>query len=331
MDNLENRSSIKTEKDIKVSLVDFSIVVPAFNELENLEPIIDGIHKTMASLEYSYEILIVDDGSTDGSDKFLEDISANDLDIRFVSLSRNFGHMAALTAGLEYARGRKAVVSLDADGQHPPEFIRDMIEQWRMGADIVQSIRRSSRNLNSFKTLTSRSFYALLRFLSDSDLPEGAADFRLMDREVVDALNGLPETDRFLRGLVHWVGFKMVCLPYVAKERTFGSTKYSYPKMLRLAISGITSFTTRPLRLALLAGIIVSLAAFSYAIYIFFCYLFGVALVPGWTSMLLAVLILSGVQLLSIGVLSEYFARMFTEQKKRPVYIVRSNSSSKRR
>ncbi len=284
---------------------------------------IDRLREVADGLGEPYEILCVNDGSTDGTESLLESLAAEDERIRPVHFSRNFGHMAALTAGLELAEAQGAVLCLDADGQHPPEMIPRMVEGWRKGADIVQAVRIHTRQGGFLKSATSRLFYHLLNYLADADLPDGAADFRLLDRQVVDALNALPERVRFVRALVYWVGFRREVVPYEAAPRLAGSSKYGLIQMVQLALSGITSFSTRPLRISLFVGAAVTLLAFFYALYILWCFATGVALVPGWTSMLLVVLTLSGVQLMALGIASEYLARLYFEQKHRPVYLLR--------
>ncbi len=303
---------------------EYSFVLPAYNEEANLEAMTARLLGAGKELDGGFEIVWVNDGSSDRTAELLDRLAGEHPEVRPVHLSRNFGHMAALTAGLECARASKAVITLDADGQHPPELIPKMLEKWRDGADIVQMIREGTPDESALKRVTSRSFYRVISFLGETRIPEGAADFRLLDRSVVDTLNGLPERVRFLRGLVHWVGFEMASIPYRAEKRAAGVTKYSFLKMLALGLNGIVSFSIRPLRLAFFFGAGITFMAFLYALYILYCYLTGVELVPGWTSMLLALLVLSGVQLLTIGIASEYLAQLFLEQKHRPIYIVRT-------
>jgi dolichol-phosphate mannosyltransferase len=212
---------------------------------------------------------------------------------------------------------------MDSDGQHPPEMIPALVQKWREGADIVQTVRRATEGETLFKRVTSSAFYGILNRLSDLELPEGAADFRLLDRQVVDALNQLPERNRFLRGLVYWVGFRLVTVEYEAERRMSGVTKYNARKMMSFALNGITAFSSKPLRLSLFLGLGILAAAACYAVYILGCYLADIPLVPGWTSLLLATLLLSGIQLLMLGVVSEYLGRLLTEAKGRPIYIRR--------
>lgn len=307
--------------------VRLSFIVPACNEVMNVEPLLRRLIAVGESLGGAFEILWINDGSTDGTAEVLDAMAAADARVRVLHLSRNFGHMAALSAGLEAARADGAVVCLDADGQHPPELIPELVNRWKAGADIVQTVRRSTADETSFKRITSRMFYSLLNRMSDLDLPEGAADFRLLDRQVVDALNSLPERQRFLRGLVRWIGFRQELLPYDAPPRMGGTTKYSTRKMLMFALSGITSFSIRPLRMIFGLGLLVLFLAFVYALYVLWEFVTGGHLVPGWASLMLVVLFLGGIQLLTLGVASEYLGRVYEESKHRPIYVVREKRS----
>lgn len=302
----------------------YSFVLPAFNECENVRPMTARLLLAAKQLDGPVEVVWVDDGSTDGTAEAMDWLASEYGNVRVVHLARNFGHMAALTAGLEHAHGSGAIITLDADGQHPPELIAEFVARWRGGAEIVQAIRLPDKDTPTFKHATSRGFYAVMRWLSGMDLPDGAADFRLLDRQVVDTINRLPERERFLRAIVYWVGFRRETVTYTPARRAGGTTKYTGARMLLLALSGLTSFSTRPLRLAFLLGTLVSLAAMCYAVFILICFCIGIPLVPGWTSMLLVSLTLGGVQLLALGIASEYLPRIFVEQKNRPVYIVRN-------
>lgn len=302
---------------------ELTFVLPAFNEEVNIDEMTRQLHDAAGRTGLSYEILWINDGSTDGTYDKLEEWSRRDPRVRAIHFSRNFGHMAALTAGLEHSRASGAVICLDADGQHPPDLIPQMVDIWRSGADVVQSVRTSTADERAFKRLSSRLFYVVLNYLSDLDLAEGAADFRLLDRQVVNALVSLPERVRFIRGLVQWIGFRRVMLPYKARPRMGGEAKYNLTKMIRLGLSGITSFSIRPLRLAFVVGLVVLLLAATYGVYVLIAWLAGIELVKGWPSLLLTVLILGGIQLIMLGILSEYLARVYLEIKGRPVYVQR--------
>ncbi len=304
----------------------FSFVLPVYNEAVSLGAVHARLAAAGGALGEPFEIIYADDGSTDGTDALLDGLAAGDGRVSVLHLSRNFGHMAALTAGLEHARATGAVICLDADGQHPPEMIAAMVEKWRGGADIVQALRREYGGAPWLKRATSSLFYRAINYLSDLQIPQGAADFRLMDRRVVAVINALPERDRFLRGLIYWVGFRVETLPYDQAARLAGESKYDYWRMLRFALNGITSFSTRPLRLSFFCAALVALASVAYAVYVLACWLAGSPLSPGWASLILCILVLHTMELLAIGVISEYLARLYDEQKGRPVYVLRGKN-----
>ncbi len=307
----------------------YSFVLPAYNEASNIAPMTERLMSVGESLDGAFEIVWVNDGSTDGADAAIDGVANAHSCVRALHFTRNFGHMAALCAGLEAARATHAVIMLDADGQHPPELIPEMVRHWRDGADIVQTIRIESGALGSGKRLTSRWFYKVFNALADTDIPEGAADFRLLDREVVDALNNLPERVRFMRGLVQWVGFKQAQLPYAQEDRLSGETKYDLWRMMAFALSGITSFSVRPLRLAFVLTLLVVALVAVYSMYVLAAIVTGKYLAPGWTSTMFIILILGAAQLLVIGIASEYLARMYVEQKQRPIYLVRKRNNAR--
>lgn len=300
-----------------------SVVLPAFNEADNIRPVTERLCTALEALGHPFEILWVNDGSTDDTEVLLQSLEAEDSRVRALHFSRNFGHMAALCAGLEAARATGAVISMDADGQHPPELLSELVALWEGGADIVQTLRDPATQEGWLKQQTSKGFYRVLSLLADIELPAGAADFRLMDRQAVDALNNLPERARFVRGLVQWVGFDCQYLHYASAPRLHGETKYSFLKMVRFALSGLTSFSVRPLRLSFLMALIVIALAAGYSLFVLWAKYAGLALTPGWASILLVMMLLGGAQLLAIGIASEYLARTYMEQKHRPVYILK--------
>ena len=289
----------------------YSFVLPAYNEATNVAPMTERLCAVAGKLDGAVEILWVDDGSTDGTAVVLDELAAGNPAVRVLHFSRNFGHMAALCAGLEAARATHAVITLDADGQHPPELIPGMVQKWRDGADIVQTIRGEATDLGIGKRMTSRGFYAVFNLLADTDIPDGAADFRLLDREVVDALNNLPERVRFVRGLVHWVGFNRVMLSYTPEARLSGETKYGMLRMMSFALSGITSFSVRPLRLAFVLTLLVVGLVAVYSGYVLLAMLSGKFLTPGWTSTMFIILLLGIETLGCVGVYKSIKKHMF--------------------
>jgi dolichol-phosphate mannosyltransferase len=303
-----------------------SIVVPLYNEEGNVQPLLDrivGIAERLPGIT-SYEIVLVNDGSTDGTLAQIRKQMRARENIVAVSLSRNFGHQVAATAGIDMARG-EAVVLMDGDLQDPPELIASFIEKWREGYDVVYAVRRTRKGESAFKLFTARVFYRTIKRLTKVSIPVDTGDFRLMSRRVVEALQRSPERHRFLRGLVSWVGFNQTGVDYDRDERHSGSTKYPLPKMLRFAIDGITSFSDVPLRFASYLGFVTSVAAFLYALVIVFDKLFSInppEYTRGWASTIVAILFLGGVQLICLGILGEYIGRIYDEVKGRPLYLI---------
>jgi polyisoprenyl-phosphate glycosyltransferase len=301
---------------------EISVIVPSYNEEAVLPETIRRVTVTLEQIGRPYEIVCVDDGSRDQTPRVLADLHAADARIRVVRMSRNFGHQMAITAGLEYARGA-AVILIDADLQDPPEVIGEMVALWRQGSDVVYGTRRSRDGETTFKTLTAKWFYRFVNRLSEIDIPLDAGDFRLLDRRVVEALLAMPERDRFVRGMVSWVGFRQASVEYDRAPRRAGESKYTLLKMMRFAVDGILSFSIAPLRLATLAGGI----SFGLALVGGFAGV-GVGITSGrwmaaWGWVLLAMLFLSGVQLLCLGIFGEYLGRTYAENKRRPLYFVR--------
>lgn len=297
-----------------------SVVVPVYDE----EATLRELHRRLSAAlppDEPHELIFVDDGSTDGSWPVMRELAAADPSLRLVRLSRNFGHQAAITAGLDAARGA-AVVVLDADLQDPPEVIPELVARWRDGYDVVYAVRAERAGESTFKRATSAVFYRLLRRLSGEEIPANAGDFRLMSRRVVDALAAMPERARFLRGMTSWVGFRQVGVEYRRDARYAGRSKYPLRRMLRFALDAITSFSTVPVRLVAWLGfalVTFCLVVLGWALYTRF---FTDHATPGWTSLLVVVLLLGGVQLLSLGIIGQYVARIFDEAKQRPLYFV---------
>lgn len=300
-----------------------SLVTPVYNEQENIPVLVERAVKALSALPFESEFIFVDDGSRDATAQGVQAAAADSpVPIRLVRLARNFGHQAALVAGLEHARGA-AVITLDGDLQHPPELIPELVERWRRGAEIVQTIRRAPADDRAIKRLGSRLFYRLLSGVSRIRVTAGAADFRLMSRPAVDAFLSCRERARFNRGLVQWIGFRYEEVVYDAEPRHAGASKYSWRAMLRLAGDAVFSFSTLPLRLAGLAGACVSLAAAGYLLFVLWARLFTDRTEPGWTSLTAAVLIIGGVQLIVLWILGEYVGRLYEEAKQRPLFVVR--------
>lgn len=298
-----------------------SVVVPCFNEEAVLQQTNCRLKQVLEQLPVDFEIIYVDDGSDDSTPELLRQFHADDVRVRVIQLSRNFGHQVAITAGLEHTLG-EAVLLIDADMQDPPEVIPEMISRWADGCDVAYGIRTERAGETSFKLWTAKWFYKLIDILANIKIPIEAGDFRLMDRKVVDAVLEMPERDRFLRGMVSWVGFKQVAVPYRRASRLAGTTKYPLSRMVRLALDGILSFSVLPLRLAMLAGFSVSALAVIGAVIALSFRLFTNRWVTGWTSLLLAILFMGGVQLVCVGIIGEYLGRIYGESKHRPLYFV---------
>lgn len=275
----------------------------------------------MIGIGAPYEIIFVDDGSMDVSLMLLRDLRAKDEHVKFVSLSRNFGHQAAITAGLDHSSG-EAVVVMDADLRGPPEVIPALIAKWREGFEVVVAVREGRTGETAFKRGTAALFYRLLQKLTSTAIYLDAADFRLMSRKAVNSLNRLRERHRFMRGLASWVGFRQTCVTFTRDVRQAGETKYPLRKMLRLALDGITSFSFFPLQLATYLGFGVSLISLLYVVYAIGLKLFTDELVPGWASVIVAILFVGGVQLITVGIIGEYVGRIYEEVKQRPLYFV---------
>jgi glycosyltransferase involved in cell wall biosynthesis len=297
-----------------------SIVVPCFNEDGCVEEMARRLRESLAQTGCEWEAVFVDDGSSDATAERLRAIAAEDERIGFVSFSRNFGHQMALLAGMARTRG-DAVVSLDGDLQHPPELIPTLVAHWREGYDVVYTVREGNEG-HALKEFISAGFYNVLRRLTGVNIPTGGADFRLLDRVVVDALLACEERFVFVRGLVPWLGFRRLAVPYEARERFAGDTKYVFTRMLRFALDGVFSFSTVPLRLISFLGVATVALGILFGVYSVLMHFFTDQTVSGWTSLVVLVLVFSGTQLLSLGILSEYVGRIYEEVKRRPRYIV---------
>jgi polyisoprenyl-phosphate glycosyltransferase len=302
------------------AIVELSIVVPVYNESENIQMIYSKLIPVLENLTADFEIVFVDDGSRDGTLDIIKSINIRDQRVLGISLSRNFGHQIAIIAGLEFVKGQ-LVVTMDADMQHPPSIVKNLYSKIKEGYDIVNTLRKDDKGNGIVKRETSKWFYKIINKLSDVPIHKGSADFRIMNRKALDAFLEMKEKDRFNRGLVSWMGFNQTYIHYDAPKRYKGSTKYSFWKMVGLAKDGIFSFSSKPLRISFYLGLVVSVLGLFYTIYSITQYFLGNTQ-PGWTSIMAVVLIIGGVQLVSIGIIGEYLARVFNEVKNRPLYYI---------
>ena len=301
----------------------FSVVIPCMNEELVIRETADRLIAALGGSEISFELVFVDDGSKDTTPELLRELQAEDPRIRVVRLSRNFGHQVAITAGLEHAAG-DAVAVIDADLQDPPTMLLEFLAKWLDGYDVVYGVRAERDGETAFKLWTARAFYRIIGRLSDTAIPMDTGDFRLMDRRVVDALLSMPERDRFVRGMVSWLGFSQIAVPYRREARFAGETKYPLLKMIKFATDGIVSFSVLPLRLATWIGFLASGLSVCGIIVVLLERYFGVlGLVKGWSSTVIAVLFIGGVQLVCMGIIGEYVGRIYGETKRRPLYVVR--------
>lgn len=302
-------------------MVKYSIVVPMYNEEAVIEETYIRLKEVMDQTGEAYELLFVNDGSRDRTSEIVGEIADKDPHVRMLDFSRNFGHQIAITAGMDYAAGR-AIVVIDADLQDPPSVILKMIEKWKEGYDVVYGKRLKRKGETLFKKVTAKFFYRLLRNMTNVDIPVDTGDFRLIDRKVADVLRGLKEKNRFVRGLVSWVGFRQTSVEYIREERWAGETKYPLKKMIRFAMDGITSFSHKPLRLATYLGFGLSGLSFVYLLIVLFQALFTNSTQPGWASTVAINLFFNGIVLILLGIIGEYIGRIYDESKARPLYIV---------
>ena len=307
--------------------VDLTVIVPVYNEEPNLRALHARLSPTLERISPRHEILFVDDGSRDRSMEIVRELAAADARVKFVTLSRNFGHQIALSAGLDHARG-DAVAIIDADLQDPPELLLEMHAKLRSGFQVVYAKRRSRKDRNVFKKIAYSVFYRLLARISQIDIPLDTGDFRIVDRKVVDALRRMPEQHKFLRGQVAWIGFDHAAVEYDRDARHAGEPGYTWRKLFLLAIDGITSFSDLPLRIATFAGLVVSAVAFLLIVYALVSYFYNDRTPQGWTSLMVSMLFIGGIQLLSIGIIGEYIGRLASDARRRPLYFVRDTNAT---
>ncbi|WP_162427344.1 glycosyltransferase family 2 protein [Pontibacter pudoricolor] len=304
---------------------DLSIVVPVYNEGNNLPKLYDRLLSVLQQMQVNYELIFVNDGSLDDSLRFIKELAASNTSVNYISLSRNFGHQVAVSAGLDVAVG-KAVVVMDADLQDPPELIPQLYAKMQEGFEVVYGRRVYRKGESYLKKMTAKFFYRLLSKITHVNIPLDTGDFRIMDAKIVRVLKQMPERNKFLRGQVAWVGFRQTWINYTRDERHGGATGYTYRKMLRFAFDGITSFSDFPLKMASMLGFIVSGGAFIVMIYALLARLIFKDYVEGWASIILSVLFLGGVQLICLGIAGEYLARVFNNVQGRPLYVVDESS-----
>ncbi|MDR1120695.1 MAG: glycosyltransferase family 2 protein [Dysgonamonadaceae bacterium] len=301
-----------------------SIVICCYNEEDNIPVVVDAIHKNMDSLTYSYEIILVNDGSSDGTLQVIETLIQHDEQLFYINLSRNFGHQNALKAGMDYATG-DCVICMDGDMQHPPEMLPMFLEKWEEGYDVVYTRRQDNKSVSNKKRKTSALFYRLLNALSDIELEDGTADFRLLDRRVANVIAGMNSNDLFFRGLVKWIGFHQYAIDYVPNKRHAGESKYTFKKMCSLALQGITSFSVKPLYLSTYIGFFIAALSLLFIPYAIISYLYNDPM-SGWASIIIAVGFLGGLQLSMIGIIGLYVGKIFIQTKGRPSYIVKDTN-----
>lgn len=299
-----------------------TIIIPAHNEEKNLEPLIQGLFESLAN--YSLEIIIVDDGSTDNTLGVIKSI-AERFPIRYLSFQRNFGHQQALKAGFLYCTGDCAI-TMDADFQHPISYVAVMIKRWEEGSMVIQMIREDADEENLFKKVTSGWYYKLLSYLSDIPLTKGSSDFRLIDKKVIQLIARSTEVFPFYRALLPWLGYKSEEIPYKAAPRKHGTTKYSLPKMLKLATVGITTFSVKPLRLATLAGLFFAFLSLIYITYVLYIFIFTETAISGWASLIISVTFIGSLQLIFLGILGEYIGNIFIQLKNRPDFVIKDTN-----
>ncbi|WP_160713473.1 glycosyltransferase family 2 protein [Chitinophaga solisilvae] len=301
-----------------------SIVVPVFNEQDNVAVLNMAVQRIFETLPYRFNIFFVDDGSSDATLENIKKLTCLYDNVRYISFSRNFGHQAALKAGLDMADG-DCVISMDGDMQHPPALIPLLLEKWEEGHEVVYTIRQEDHKQPFLKRKTSNLFYSIMNRLSDIEIEKGTADFRLLDRVVVNVLKDLQESDLFFRGLVKWAGYRQLGIEYVPEQRSSGESKYTYKKMLYFALQGFTSFSTRPLYAATYIGLIVSILSSLYIPYAIFSYVFEHP-ISGWASTIITIAFFGGLQLMIMGIIGIYLGKLFMQNKQRPIYLVRENN-----
>jgi dolichol-phosphate mannosyltransferase len=302
-----------------------SFVIPTYNEESNIIELYNRISSLQILKEYDLEYIIIDDGSTDNTLENVKHLRSNDNKVNYISFSRNFGHQCALKAGIDHTDG-DIIIMMDADLQHPPELINEMLAKWNEGYNVITTKRIDKVRLPVLKKITSKLFYKLLNWISDIKFDPGSADYRLIDKKVAAIIKKSNEAEIFFRGYISWVGFRQYQIQYNANARFSGESKYSLKKMMNFAVNGITSFSLKPLRIAVVLGLIFSFSAFLYAIYALYMVTFTDRTIQGWASVIISVLFLGGIQLIVLGIFGEYLGKLFLQVKGRPSYIIAETS-----
>lgn len=304
-----------------------TIVIPSYNEESNIEKLLESLNEAIVSLNYNFKILFVDDGSIDGTILKLKSLAREQHNLFYIELSRNFGHQNALKAGIDYAKlNSDAVISMDGDLQHPPALIPELIARWEDGYDVVYTVRAETESLSYFKNKTSKWFYSLMNKLSEIKFEPGTADFRLIDKRVAEVFSDFTENELFIRGIINWVGFSQYAVDYMPQDRYSGKSKYTLSKMIRFAIQGITSFSTRPLYFAVFLGL--GLSIFSiifFSIYVGYSLYFGHP-ISGWASVITAIVFFGCLNLIVLGIIGIYIGKLFMQSKGRPNYLVKNTN-----
>ncbi len=308
--------------------MELSIVIPIFNEEGNIRPLQERLTKVCNKLQVSFELIFVNDGSKDQSLKLLHELSATLDYVKYIDLSRNFGHQIAVTAGLDSAKG-DAIVIIDADLQDPPELIEPMYQKWKEGFEVVYAQRKKRKGENIFKRTTSNVFYRMLSKITKVNIPIDTGDFRIIDKKILEVLKQMPEQNKYLRGQIAWAGFNQAAIEYERDARNSGETGYTIRKMMNLAMDGITGFSNFPLRLVTISGFVVSFIAFLLVLYALYSKFIIKDFEPGWTSLMLSILFLGGIQLISVGIIGEYISRINNNVRNRPLYIIKDRSKDK--
>jgi len=304
-----------------------SVIIPIYNEEGNISKLFERLQPVISSLTNDSEYIFINDGSRDNSMALIRKLSSEQPSVKYIDFARNFGHQVAVTAGLDHCAG-DAVVIIDADLQDPPELIRDLYHKWKEGYEVVYAKRSSREGESQMKKVTAKMFYRMLKKITSINIPVDTGDFRLIDRKIVQVLKQMPEQQKFLRGQISWIGFRQTYVEYDRDARYAGKTGYTFKKMTRLALDGITSFSNLPLKFATFAGFVVSGIAFLMILYALYSRFISKDYVPGWTSLMLAVLFIGGVQLICIGIIGEYISRLSSNVRNRPLYIINEKNIS---